>query len=611
MVNLKAKPFYLNDDQIKWVEDTIASMTDEEKIGQLFVFTGASAEEAYLKEMVDKYHLGGARYSPALNAMEVYNQNRFLQSYSRIPMLIAANTESGGNGACSDGTNIGQPVKIAATGDTHYAYEMGRIANTEAAAIGCNLSFAPQVDVHSNWQSPDVGCRAYSNDPEVVKNMGLAYLRGAHEAKPFACTAKHFPGTGMDFRDQHLTNSVNSLSCEEWDARYGTVYSAMIEAGVEAVMPGHIMQPAYTRHFNPGIRDEDIMPATLSAELLQGLLRGKLGFNGLIVSDATHMLGMTTRMKRRDLVPHCIAAGCDMFLFFNDPDEDFGFMMDGYRNGVITEERMNDALTRILGLKAKLGLHSGDMSTYFPKEEAVYQVVGCAEHLAVAQEVAQKAITLVKSKEENVLPITPEKFPRVTVAMVHSLDEYYSQQLSELQRQLSGVPEGYIARANALSGGFVLSPERQIKKLLEDRGFQVDILENIAKLQCDSVKSSGKKQINAYGLKASVESFVSQRDLVLIVSDVNMGVQPISRPAWPFPKGGTSIPWYVQELPVVVTSFGYPYLLADVPQAKTYINAYDTESHTVEAFVRKLCGEETFQGTDPVDSFCGLWDTHL
>jgi len=613
MVDLKIKPFYLDDNAIQWVNDTIASMTLEEKIGQLFFFMGASRDEDYLRSILDNYHVGGSRYTPTAGAKQIYEQNRILQTYSKIPLLVATNTEDGGDGACMDGTAIGFPVKIAATGDVQYAYEMGRIGNLEAAAVGCNLSFAPAVDIHQNWQNPSVPNRCYSNNPEVVKNMGLAYFKGAHEAKPFACTAKHFPGEGMDFRDQHLCNSINSATCEEWDKSYGMVYSALIEAGLEAVMAGHVMQPAYTRYFNPQIKDEDIMPATLSKELLWGLLRGKLGFNGLIITDASHMLGMTTRMKRKDLVPQSIAAGCDMFLFFNDPDEDFDFMLNGYRNGVITEERLQDALQRILGLKAKLGLHHTSRDQILPPVENLHQVIGREEFHTIAAEVADKSITLVKNKQDGLFPLTPQKYPRITISMVHALDEYYAQALQQISLEQANVPEGFKPRG-ALSAGLTRAPEYLLKELLEQRGFSVDILENIAKVRYLAMKTNSDSKIDgamAYAEKSSVDSFVSQRDLVILLSDVGFGVQPVSRPAWPFPKGSVSVPWYVHELPVIAVSLGNPFLLADIPQVRTYINAYDTESVTVEALAKKLCGEEPFIGQDPVDAFCGLWDTRL
>ena len=245
------------------------------------------------------------------------------------------------------------------------------MSNKEAAAIGCNLSFAPVSDILYNWENPVIGLRTYGNDVDRVCEMTKAYMDGAHTNEGFCCAAKHFPGDGLDFRDQHVADSVNDMSCEEWDASYGKVYQNLIDNGLEAIMAGHIMQPAYTRHFNPGIKDEDIMPATLSPELIEGLLRGKLGFNGMVLTDASHMVGLTCCMKRSEMLPHTIAAGVDMFLFFNEMDEDFASMMAGYENGIITEERLNDALHRILALKAHMGLHKKAKNEIVPPVEVM------------------------------------------------------------------------------------------------------------------------------------------------------------------------------------------------------------------------------------------------
>ena len=123
---------------------------------------------------------------------------------------------------------------------------------------------------------------------------------------------------------------VNTMECDEWDSTFGHVYKEMIDSGIQSIMAGHIALPEYSRKLRPGIKDEDIMPATLAPELITDLLRGKLGFNGLVLTDASHMAGMTAAMPRSQQVPGAIAAGCDMFLFFNDIEEDFGYMMDGY-----------------------------------------------------------------------------------------------------------------------------------------------------------------------------------------------------------------------------------------------------------------------------------------
>ncbi len=173
MVDMKAKPFCLSEEDCRWVEDTIAGMTLDEKIGQLFFNMGSSREEDYLKMTVNDYHIGGIRYNPG-KAEEIYEQNRILQENSKIPLIIACNTENGGNGACTDGTMIGSQTKIGATGNADYAYQLGYMSNKEAAAIGCNLSFAPVSDILYNWENPVIGLRTYGNNPERVAEMAKA-----------------------------------------------------------------------------------------------------------------------------------------------------------------------------------------------------------------------------------------------------------------------------------------------------------------------------------------------------------------------------------------------------------------------------------------------------
>ena len=351
MVDLKAKPYTLDDEGVKWVEETIDSMTLDEKIGQLFVNMGASRTEEYLTQVLRDYKFGAVRYNPG-KAADVHEQNRILQENSKIPLLIASNAEAGGNGACTDGTYVGYPIKLGATTDPKWAYEMGRISGVESSAIGCNWAFAPVIDLLINWRNPIISNRAFGADPDLVLACGKAYLKGMAESG-VACAMKHFPGDGVDERDHHLSSSANSMTCEEWDATFGKVYAGMIEAGVQSVMVGHIMMPAYQKHFNPDMKDSELLPASLCKELTTDLLKGKLGFNGLVVTDASHMVGMTSAMPRRLVLPTAIAAGCDLFLFFNDPEEDLNWMTEGYKNGIITEERLREALRAILGTEGR------------------------------------------------------------------------------------------------------------------------------------------------------------------------------------------------------------------------------------------------------------------
>lgn len=584
-VDLRKKPYFLEDEDIKWVEDTIAGMTTEEKIGQLFVNMGSERSEEYLKDVLEKYKIGAVRYNPG-TAKEVHEQNRILQENAKIPLLIAANTEAGGNGACTDGTEIGQEVKIGATDDPKYAYEMGRVSGIEAAAVGCNWSFAPITDINRNWRNPIISARSFGDDPDRVLEMSKAYMKGFMESN-MVCAMKHFPGDGIDERDQHLSNSVNTYSTEEWDETFGKVYAGMIEVGVHTVMAGHIMLPSYQKYFHPTMEMDQMLPATLSKELINDLLKGKLGFNGMVVTDASHMVAMTSAMKRSKMLPTAIAAGCDMFLFFNDPEEDFGYMMEGYEQGIITEERLEDALRRILGIKAYLGLHKKKKEEIVPPAEGL-SVIGSEEFHKIAREVSEKAITLVKNIGKSPLPISPKTQKRILLVPQETANPF----------------------AFMMGGKGKKKPVEYLKERLEQEGFQVTIYESMMdKILNAPEEEAGQMMMNMYAGKAPIRSITDNYDLIIQLAEITNLFGVTQRINWKMSKGTPDIPWYVHEVPTIFVSIASPFHLADVPQIKTYINCYDKNEHTLDALVEKLMGRSEFTGKDPVDSFCGMMDT--
>ncbi len=589
MVDLKARPYYLNDEDIAWVSSIIASMTDEEKVGQLFFQLTAGTSEEYLKELMEKYHLGGCRYNGMPSKM-VQDQNRILQKYAKIPLIIACNTEAGGDGACADGTKIGAGIKIAATDNLKYANDLGRIANTQAKAIGCNMAFAPVCDIHTNWENTEIVSRAFGNDTDRVATMSHEYLKGAHTVEGFACAAKHFPGNGQDFRDAHLSNNCNEYGEAEWMATFGKVYKTLIEADLDAIMGGHIMMRTYMKEIRPDITDEELMPATLCPEIMTGLLRGKLGFNGMVVTDASHMVGMTDRMTRKEMLPLAINAGCDMFLFFNDPDEDFATMLDAYKTGVISEERMTEALTRIIGLKAHMGLHKVPKEELVPDEDAL-AVMRDPEGAEIAKEISKDCLTLVKYKNEGVLPISPEQTKRVMIVYVKGFESA----MSSLAAMAMGFSKGQ-------------NPAEKLRDRLNAKGFEAFIYESPLEQMKKQIAAGEKPNLNLYFAgKNAIADFTSKQDIIIQVYDVMSG-----RPSFGMSKGGGEIPWYVYEQDVIGISVNAPTMLADVPMLKTYINAYDSNDSTMDALVEALVsGKEAFKGIDPIDSFCGLWDTRI
>ena len=555
IIDYKAKPFYLDDEAIRWVEETRDAMTTEEKIGQLFVPIGYSGDPAYLEGAMLRYHIGGILYRNGEGA-EMQQTHRYLQMHSKVPLLIAANLEDGGYGIATDGTVFGKQMQIAATGDVQNAYRLGKVSCAEGKAVGCRWAFAPVVDIDREWHNPITNVRTYGNDPDLVLACGSAYLQAAME-EGVLTAIKHFPGDGCDEVDQHILTSVNSLSCEAWDASYGKIYAGLIEQGAPTVMVGHIAQPAYQKHFNPDHPDR-LVPASLSPELLQGLLRGKLGFNGLIITDSTCMVGFSCAMERRRAVPYCIESGCDMFLFNKDLEEDYHFMLDGYREGILSGTRLNEAVSRILAVKAMLGLHKIPKEELVPAPEAL-SVLRCEQHIAWARACADEAVTLVKDTQ-NALPLDPEKTPRVLLEVLGHFD------------------------SNARVAD-------TFQKLLSAEGFTVELYEP------ESIETA----------RFDVGTFRSRYDLVIYLGNVeNASNKVTNRLDWfTFWGNGNNVPWFAAERPVIFISLANPYHLVDVPMVRTYINAYSNSDIVLEAVMEKLMGRRPFRGMSPVDPFCG------
>ncbi len=591
MVDLRAKPYCLGEEDIAWVQSTIAGMTSEEKVGQLFWQLTASQEEEYLKELVEKYHVGGCRYN-GMPGARVLAQNRILQKHAKIPVFIACNPEQGGNGVCPDGTFVANQVKIGATGKTEYARAMGRVSGAQSKATGCNIAFAPVVDITYNWECEEVLMRAYGSDPELVATMGKAFMEGVHETEGVVSCAKHFPGNGQDYRDAHMSNNVNHFGLDQWMEAYGHVYKTLIDGGLPAIMGGHILMPTYMKELDPDVTIEQVLPATLCPQIMTGLLRDKLGFNGMVVTDASHMVAMTNRMKRKDMLPAAINAGCDMFLFFNDPAEDYATMLNAYTDGIISEERMQEALTRILGLKAAMGLNKKTAEELCGTDEELAAALAEPEFKAVAPAISKDCLTLVKNKQPDVLPLSPEKTKRVMIVQVKGADG----------------PMAALA-AMAMGGGRAQqTPAEKLRDRLIAKGFDAFIyVSPLDKILAD-VKAGKPFNLNIYFAgKNAISEFVAGQDLVITLFNVANG-----HPAFGMSKGGGEIPWYVHELPVVGISVNKPTMLADCPSLQTYINAYDSNDDTMDALVDALLtGPEAFKGSDPIDSYCGLWDTHM
>ena len=399
---------------------------------------------------------------------------------------------------------------------------------------------------------------------------------------------------------------VNSI-CSKNDA--GQVMDFLREANLSAffVFPSVDWTPKGSR-IKQLISDMQLRPANVlflddnpsnlgeaehfCPEIMTGLLRNRLGFNGMVVTDASHMVGMTNRMKRADMLPKAINAGCDMFLFFNDPEEDFAAMLNAYKTGIISEERITEALTRILGLKAAKGMHKKGWEELCGSNEALAEALQNPEFKAVAPAISRDCLTLVKYKDADVLPLSPEKTKRVMIVNIKGPDS----------------PMMKLA-AIAMGGGKnKKTPVERFCEKLQAKGFDAFIYESPLDKMMKEAAEGKPFNLNLYFAgKNAIADFVSGMDLVISFFDVGHG-----HPVFGMSKGGGEIPWYVHEIPVVGISVNKPTMLADTPMLRTYINAYDSNEDTMDALVDALLeGPAAFKGIDPIDSYCGMWDTHM
>lgn len=560
MINLQLKPFFLNQEQINQVYNLFDHMNEDEKIGQIFCPIGNPCDDHQLEDFIKKYKPGAMMFR-AIDSKQISHIHQILQEKTKIPLMLAANLESGGNGICTDGAYFSRQMGVAATNDKKQAYCLGDIAGKEANAVGCNWSFAPIVDIDYNFLNPITNIRTYGSNIDTIIQFASEQIKALRNNHVIPCI-KHFPGDGVDMRDQHLLSSVNDLTVENWDQSYGTIYKQLIDDGIETIMVGHIILPYYVKFFHPDIDDQDILPASMSKEILTELLRNKLGYNGMIVTDATPMIGYNVALSRSQAIPLTIESGCDMILFNKNIDEDYQFIKDGLKNGILSQKRLDEAVLRILATKVKAGLFEN-----IPRLNDI-SIVGCKKHNELAYHCASKAITLVKNNE-NVLPITPFKYKRIR--LYHLRDR--------------------------MTGGFKEEgSQMNMKVLLENEGFDVEEYDY--------------QNLNFYEIfESGIEYIKSHCDLVIYLAEFDTASNnTVRRIDW-VKLMAADAPWFVQDIPTIFISMANPYHLFDVPMIKTYINCYSNNDASLEALVQKLTGKESFTGISPVDAYCGKWDT--
>ena len=542
-VDLRAAPFHLDDAGLAWVQATLASLTPAERVGQLFTFASMGQDPDEAARLAALKPGGITRFFTPDAGYETAFLDR-LRGDARVPLLVSADLE-GSRMSLPFGTEVPNPLALAAVDDVQATRGIARIMADEAAAIGVNWTFCPVLDINAAFRSAIVATRGFGADVDRIERHVLATIDGFQSAG-IAATAKHWPGEGHDDRDQHLVTTINPLSMEEWEATHGRLYRAAIAAGVKAVMSAHIALPAFVADAE-GV--ERFRPATVSRALNEGLLRGRLGFNGLIVSDATPMAGFGSWGPRSQMLPEVIANGCDMILFSTDPEADVALITAAIDDGRIPADRVTEALTRILGLKASLGLHRAPF--------APSRAQARPQDAALARSVTARAPTLVKDVT-GLLPLSPDRTRRVTV----------------------------------VSGGIV-SPvhpdpmDFDLPDLLRAEGFEVTLFRPGDRIGADTTDL----MVYLFGEETLLTRGRIFLDWARVAGDF---------------RAAMARHWH--EVPTLLISFGYPYYLYDAPRMPCVVNAYATMPTMQAAVVEALMGRAPFNTDSPVDAFCGLPD---
>ena len=530
-------------------------LTLDEKIGQLFVpgahgtfMAQSSPSYQLLVHHVRDNHVGGFIWFLS-NVYETALLNEKLQEMSRTPLLVSADLESGIGMRFLDTTFWPSAMAIAATSDPNYAEKEGQVVAREARAVGVNHILAPVADVNVDPDNPVINTRSFGEDPVEVGKFVAAFIRGVQSEHVLAC-AKHFPGHGDTHVDSHRSLPVLSVTRERLDQVELVPFRHAIDTGVKSIMIGHLSLPSIEPELAPvrdighgdnpwGTRPEEIpaagtIPATISHRIIDGLLRHDLGYKGLVVSDAFDMGGLTEHFDPGEAAIRAIEAGEDQIMMSPNVDAAIAAVKQAVKSGRISEARIDESVKRILDAKTWSGTPHIDT-------ENIFHTIDSPEHRALAEEIAEHALTLVRA-QSGVLPLKRET--RVALVMVTDSTE---NPLADLQREIT-------ARLASPPQVLTIDPRSAMPAMPRD----VDVA--IVALAVRTRSGAGQIAVPA-----------AARDFVRALN-----------------------------IPVVAISFGSPYLLREIPIAGTYVCAYGIQPVMQIAASRAIFGEAAFHGRLPV-----------
>ena len=558
----------------KWADKQLAKMSVEEKVGQT-VYIGLNAKFANedsqyfkdLKHQVLDNHIGGIIFfgAPIYETAVMINR---AQEMAKLPLLMSLDAETGIGMRFEDVTNFPWAMAVGATGNPDFARRMGVITGREAKAIGVYHVFAPVLDVNNNADNPVINVRSFGEDPEMVGKFGSAFIQGIQSQRVIA-TAKHFPGHGDTNVDSHRGLPIIDHSLASLEKTELVPFREAVKDGVASIMIAHIALPQIDpeeikplKNYQGGdsergaeiVDQKATVPATLSEKVQTELLRKDLGFNGLIVTDAMSMSGLTLYFNQEEAGVRAFLAGADILEKPTDADVMIRGLVGAVRSGRITEQRLNESVRKILAWKYELGLVKNRL---VPIDE-IDKIVSGTESDQLANEIADKAITLVRN-DAGLIPLN--KNQRVAVlAISNGFDPEVT--FGPLTREL---------RANGIKFDAALIQENTTPEQIAKAREMVDKADIVIAGLYGRVRSG---QRNSAGLPESGARIL--RDLI------------------------------AKNKKIVGVSLGNPYILDAFPKMKTYMVAYGDMPELQRSAVKALFGMQDITGRLPI-SLPGLY----
>lgn len=522
----------------------IKEMTLREKIAQMVIssslgedYSENSAEYKRLKQLCQKTKVGGFIFFKGASSGYAGLSNK-LQSLSETPLLISADFERGTGMRVTDGTLFPNNMALGATNNPDLAYKMGLSIAIEARSLGIHQNYAPVCDVNNNPDNPIINVRSFGEDPELVSKMSAAMIKGLQDGNVIA-TAKHFPGHGDTDIDSHNDLPVLNFSMERLNKIELVPFKNAVINNVMSVMIAHLSFPELESRTN--------IPSSLSENIVNGLLIKQLGFNGLVVTDALNMKGITKYFSTSQVAVMCVNAGIDLILMPIDEEKTITAIEKAVNNGIITEDRINKSVEKIINAKEWLGL----FSNRYINESELYEKINTAESNTLSQQIADESITLVKD-DRNVLPLKSKNGKTLVLNLSDGKDNinsgYFSDKITSANDNLQ-----------IMNIDSDISSQSIDKIISEALTFDVIIAAVFAKVRY----GTGKISI----LPSHVE----------LLEGLDKSVKKL-----------------------IVISFGNPYLMKEFPSISNYICAYGDADVSINAAIKALYSNISFKGILPV-----------